>query len=222
MGYETEIKLRIEDEKGLRRTLKKMGAVLVGAGSGRVHEMNLIFDTPEGGLAKHGQLLRIRTETPDGRNRGKTGKGGSPRVILTFKSPPEELAIGEAGPVVRDRRHKVRQEIEVVLTDAAGLQKIFEGLGLRGWFRYEKYRTTYRLPGRVKWAQGLLLEWDETPVGTYLELEGPGEAIDRAAKELGYGVKDYVLKNYLVLYVEDCRRRGVEAGEMVFGVETGR
>jgi adenylate cyclase, class 2 len=215
MGTETEIKLRIEDEKGLRRALKKMGAVLVGAGSGRVHEMNLIFDTPEGGLAKHGQLLRIRTETPDGGKRGKAGKG-APRVLLTFKSPPEELAMGEAAPVVPDRRHKVRQEIEVVLTDAAGLQKIFEGLGLRGWFRYEKYRTTYRLPGRVKWAQGLLLELDETPVGTFLELEGPGEAIDRAAKELGYGVKDYVLKNYLVLYVEDCRRRGVEAGEMLF------
>jgi adenylate cyclase class 2 len=221
MGYETEIKLRIEDEKGLRKALREMGAVLVGPGSGRVHEMNLIFDTPEGGLAKHGQLLRIRTETPDGGKRGKAGKG-APRVLLTFKSPPEELAMGEAAPVMRDRRHKVRQEIEVVLADAEGLQKIFEGLGLRGWFRYEKYRTTYRLPGRVKWAQGLLLELDETPVGTFLELEGPGEAIDRAAKELGYGVKDYVLKNYLVLYVEDCRKRGVEAGEMVFGKEEKR
>ncbi len=221
MGYETEIKLRIDDGKGLKRTLKKMGAVLVGVGSGRVHELNLIFDTPEGGLAKHGQLLRIRTETPKGGKRGKVGKN-APRVLLTFKSPPEELAMGEAAPVVRDRRHKVRQETEVVLTDAAGLQKIFEGLGLRGWFRYEKYRTTYRLPKRVKWAEGLLLEVDETPVGTFLELEGPGEAIDRAAKELGYGVKDYVLKNYLVLYVEDCRRRGVEAGDMLFAEKEKR
>ncbi len=218
MGTETEIKLRIEDEKALRRTLKKLRAVWVGKGNGRAHQMNLIFDTPDGGLAKHGQLLRIRTETPENGKRGKAGKA-RPRVLLTFKSPPEELAMGEAAPAVRDRRHKVRQEIEVVLTDAAGLQKIFEGLGLRGWFRYEKYRTTYRLPGRVKWAQGLLLELDETPVGTFLELEGPGEAIDRAAKELGYGVKDYVLKNYLVLYVEDCRKRGVEAGDMLFAAE---
>ncbi|HKM82430.1 MAG TPA: class IV adenylate cyclase [Candidatus Acidoferrum sp.] len=216
MAYETEIKLRIEDVRALRRVLKRMGAQLVGPGSGRVHEMNLIFDTPEGGLAKHGQLLRIRRETPESGKRGKAGKS-APRVMLTFKSPPEELAMGEAAPAVRDRRHKVRQEIEVVLTDAMGLQKIFEGLGLRGWFRYEKYRTTYRLPGRVKWAQGLLLELDETPVGTFLELEGPGEAIDRAAKELGYGTKDYILKNYLVLYVEDCRRKRVAAGDMVFG-----
>ena len=223
MGYETEIKLRIEDVRALRRMLKSLGTQLVGAGSGRVHEMNLIFDTPQGGLAKHGQLLRIRTETPEsgkGGRRGKAGKG-APRVVLTFKSPPEELAMGEAAPAsaVRDRRYKVRQETEVVLTDAAGLQKIFEGLGLRGWFRYEKYRTTYRLPGRVKWAQGLLLELDETPVGTFLELEGPGAAIDRAAKELGYAAKDYILKNYLVLYVEDCRKKGVEAGDMLFGGE---
>lgn len=219
MGYETEIKLRIEDERGLRRALRRMGAQLVGPGSGRVHEMNVIFDTPEGGLAKHGQLLRIRTETPQNGKGGRRGKAekSAARVVLTFKSPPEELARGEAGPTVRERRYKVRQETEVVLTDAAGLQKIFEGLGLRGWFRYEKYRTTYRLPGRVKWAEGLLLELDETPVGMFLELEGPGEAIDRAAKELGYGAKDYILKNYLVLYVEDCRKRGVEAGDMVFG-----
>jgi adenylate cyclase class 2 len=215
MGYETEIKLRIEDVGALRRTLKRLGAQLAGPGSGRVHEMNLIFDTPQGGLAKHGQLLRIRTETPESGKRGKA-KQGVRRVVLTFKSPPEDLAIGDASPPVRDRRYKVREEIEVLLTDAAGLQKIFEGLGLRGWFRYEKYRTTYRLPGRAKWAQGLLFELDETPVGTFLELEGPGDAIDRAAKELGYGTRDYILKNYLVLYIEDCRKRGVQAGDMVF------
>lgn len=32
-------------------------------------------------------------------------------------------------------------------------------------------------------------------------------------------MKDYVLKNYLMLYVEDCRKRGVEAGEMLFAAE---
>jgi len=224
MGNETEIKLRIGDGKTLRRALKRMGAQLVGLGSGRLHEMNLIFDTPEGGLAKHGQWLRIRTETPQNGKGGRRGKAGkkAPRVVLTFKSPPEELAMGEAAPAVRDGRYKVRQETEVVLTDAAGLQKIFEGLGLRGWFRYEKYRTTYRLPGRMKWAEGLLLELDETPVGTFLELEGPGKAIDQAANELGYGAKDYILKNYLMLYLEDCKKRGVEAGDMVFADGEGK
>jgi adenylate cyclase class 2 len=172
--------------------------------------MNLIFDTPDGGLAKHGQLLRIRTETLASRK-----KKASPRTILTFKSPPDQLAIGPAA-TARDRRHKVREEIELVLTNAPALQKIFEGLGLRGWFRYEKFRTTYKLPALLTWAKGLLIEIDETPLGTFAELEGPSSAIDRAAGELGYSSRDYVLKNYLVLYLDDCRHRDVPPSDMLF------
>ena len=41
-------------------------------------------------------------------------------------------------------------------------------------------------------------------------------AIDRAAAELGYSKRDYVLKNYLTLYVEECRRRGQQPVHMVF------
>ncbi len=104
----------------------------------------------------------------------------------------------------------------MVITDAGTLQKIFEGLGLRGWFRYEKYRTTYKLPGRSKWAQGLLIEVDETPIGTFVELEGPSEAIDRAARELGFSPGDYILKNYLVLYLDDCKKRGQQPTNMLF------
>jgi len=65
---------------------------------------------------------------------------------------------------------------------------------------------------------------DETPVGTYVELEGPGEAIDRCAAELGYARKDYLLKNYLTLYAEDCKRRGKAPGNMLFasGKNAGR
>jgi adenylate cyclase class 2 len=113
----------------------------------------------------------------------------------------------------------VREEIETELTDGATMQRIFEGLGLRGWFRYEKYRTTYVLPGRHAWAKGLLIEVDETPIGTFVELEGDAGAIDRAAKELGYSPKEYVLKNYLVLYVEDCKKRGEQPKDMLFGGE---
>jgi len=115
-----------------------------------------------------------------------------------------------------DRRHKVREEIETELVDGETVRRIFEGLGLRGWFRYEKYRTTYVLPGKRTWAKGLLIEVDETPIGTFVELEGPGEAIDRAAKELGYSQGDYVLKNYLVLYLDECKRAGRAPGNMVF------
>lgn len=215
MAYEIEIKLAIRDGKKLARALKRLGAKPANAKAPRMHEMNVIFDTPDGGLAKHGQLLRIRTEVPAPAKKGAKSKGAG-RTLLTFKSPPEALAIGDVGPA-GDRRHKVREEIETELTDGATVQRIFEGLGLRGWFRYEKYRTTYVLPGRHGWAKGLLIEVDETPIGVFVELEGNAAAIDRAAKELGYSARDYVLKNYLVLYVEECKRRGESPKDMLFG-----
>jgi adenylate cyclase class IV len=215
MPYEIEIKLAIRNPKALQRSLKKLGAKPANPKAPRMHEMNLIFDTPDGGLAKHGQLLRIRTETPAPSKKGARSKAVA-RTLLTFKSPPEELAIGDVGPGA-GRRHKVREEIETELIDGATIRRIFEGLGLRGWFRYEKYRTTYVLPSRHAWAKGLLIEVDETPIGTFVELEGQSAAIDRAAEELGYSTRDYVLKNYLVLYVEECKRRGEQPKDMLFG-----
>jgi adenylate cyclase, class 2 len=210
MPRETEIKLHIASPKSFFRALAKLGAKPCAS---RVHEHNVIFDTPDGGLAKHGQLLRIRTETPALAGK-KPARKATPRVILTFKSPPEQLAIGEVS--FNDRRHKVREEIEVVLTEASSLQKIFEGLGLKGWFRYEKFRTPYKYPARVKWAKDLVIDFDETPIGTFVELEGPPHAIDQAAKELGHSPRDYVLKNYLVLYIDDCKRQGLQPTHMLF------
>lgn len=206
MARETEIKLKVEDVKAFARKLKKLGAKTIGAGDGRVHEFNTIFDTPDGGLAKHGQLLRIRTETPGGK--GKSG--GAKRIVLTFKQPTVR-GISDEGA-----RFKVREETETELTDSGALVKIFEGLGLRGWFSYEKYRTTWKLGAKEKWAKSLLIEVDETPVGTYVELEGPPEAIDRAAEVFGFARKDYLLKNYLTLYAEACRRKGIAPGNMLF------
>jgi len=215
MAYEIEIKLAIADRKVLQRRLKRLGVKPKDPKCPRVHEMNLLFDTPDGGLAKHGQLLRIRTESPAG---GKKQAKTVSRTLLTFKSPPEQLAIGDIRPS-GERRYKVREEIETLLSDGAPLQRIFEGLGLRGWFRYEKYRTTYLLPARHRWAKGLLVEVDETPIGVFVELEGSGQAIDRAAQELGFSRKDYVLKNYLVLYLEECRRTGRQPTHMLFNSE---
>jgi adenylate cyclase class 2 len=205
MAKEREIKLRVEDEKALKKALVRLSAKPVGAGEGRVHEWNVIFDTPQGGLAKHGQLLRIRKETA----RGKAKKSEGARNILTFKKP----AVAAEGD---GHGHKVREEIETEVKDDTALRQIFEGLGMSGWFSYEKYRTTMKLPGSAKWAKDLVIEMDETPIGTFLELEGPAEAIDRAASELGYAKKDYIVKSYLALYLEECRRRGESPKDMVF------
>lgn len=214
MAQEIEIKLKISDPKALRLALKRLGARLVGGGTGRVHEWNVLFDTPKGDIARHGQLLRIRTETPE--RKSKSSKRPlAQRALLTFKRPVPGREMGQ-GSAEDNHRHKVREEFELQVTDSRTLTKIFEGLGMRGWFRYEKRRTTFRLPPTKRWAKGLLIELDETPIGTFVELEGPPAAIDRAARELGYERQDYIVKNYLTLYVEHCRRQGIEPKDMVF------
>jgi adenylate cyclase class 2 len=203
MAKEREIKLRIANLPALRRALVKLGAQVVKP---RVHERNVIFDTPEFRLAKREQLLRIRTEVPAGQSR----KGRS-NSLVTFKRP-----ILVAGPSKKSERHKVREEIELEVSDGKALARIFEGLGMRGWFHYEKFRTTFRLPGSRRWAKGLLLELDETPIGVFLELEGPAGAIDRAAQALGFEKRDYILANYMTLYREYCQSRGEEPRDMLF------
>jgi adenylate cyclase, class 2 len=230
MPNETEIKLKIRDVKALQRILKRLGAKPVGSSTGRVHEENLIFDTPDGGLAKHGQLLRLRTETAAAAPSKKSAKSrksskksaaklvsslAPTRQILTFKRPTaQQAAATDRYPAPGS--HKIREEIEAQVSDSGNLIKIFEGLGMRGWFRYEKYRTTYRLPAAKSWARGLLIELDETPIGSFVELEGPPHAIDRAATELGFTKSNYIITNYLSLYVEDCRRKGEQPENMLF------
>ena len=203
MAEEREIKLRIENLPALQHALANLGARIVKQ---RVHEHNTIFDTPRFTLAKREQLLRIRTETLVAKNR-KT----SPHSVVTFKKPI--LTAASAGKI---ERHKVREEAELKISDARALAEIFDGLGLRGWFRYEKFRTTFQLRASNVWAKRLLLELDETPIGIFLELEGPAKAIDRAAQALGFDKKDYILANYLVLYREFSVSRGEEPGDMLF------
>jgi adenylate cyclase class 2 len=208
---EIEVKLRVRDARSARKMLAKIGAKPVRHAAankdGRVHELNTLFDTPQGGFARHGQLLRLRVESPVTR-----GSKAASRAILTYKGPAE-------GPA---RSHfKVREEHEVVVADADAMHRILESLGLRGWFRYEKFRAAFSLPASSRWAAGLQLDLDETPVGIFLELEGPPLAIDRAAQELGYAPTNYITKDYLFLHIEQCRKGGIVVSQLAPGVVTG-
>ena len=201
MASEREIKLRVSNVQGIKAALARLLAEPCGSGNGRVHEWNTIFDTARQDLAKKGQLLRIRKET-------RAGESEKVRFILTFKQPSDAERDGHG--------HKVREEIETEVNDGEALNRIIEGLGVSAWFVYEKYRTTWKLPDSESWARDLSIELDETPIGTFLELEGPAEAIDRAARELGYSKEDYITNSYLGLYLDECRRRGELPGNMVF------
>ena len=60
---------------------------------------------------------------------------------------------------------KMRDELETVVGDGEVLQHVFEELGLHVWFRYQKYREEFA-------AEEVTIALDETPVGTYVEIEG--------------------------------------------------
>lgn len=225
MAREIEVKLRVEDVAALRKLLHRLGARTVASGSGRVHEWNTLYDTAAQELRGRDQLLRVRVETPTGATSSKHAmahsKTGKKRFVLTFKGPVTKSGgPGAEKPGASDRRfggnHKVREEIELEIGDAKALGTIIGRLGMRESFHYEKFRSTFRMPESARWAKGLLIELDETPIGNFMELEGPSRAIDRAAKLLGYSKHQYVLTNYLRLHAEECIRRGEKVGDMVF------
>jgi adenylate cyclase, class 2 len=108
-------------------------------------------------------------------------------------------------------RYKSRPELETSVSSVETLGQILGHLGYEPCFRYEKYRTEF-----VSKKEEGLVTLDETPIGDFLELEGPGEWIDNTAKQLGFSQQDYVLDSYARLYVADCERRGVEPSDMVF------
>jgi adenylate cyclase class 2 len=214
MAHEIEIKLRVKDLGELRALLKGLGARTVHRGTGRIHEWNTLFDTPGHDLRKSERLLRTRIETPN-QEVSRRKKNAAQPALLTFKGPVLK-GPRRGGSAGRAEQHKIREEIEFQLGDAVAVAKILERLGMRPSFHYEKYRTTFQLPATRAWAKGLLIEVDETPIGIFMELEGPPKAIDRAARGLGFSKKEYILTNYVSLFAEDCRRQGKQMGDMVF------
>ena len=119
--------------------------------------------------------------------------------LITWKGP------GDPG------RYKSRPELETSVGSVETLGQILRRLSFEPCFRYEKYRTEF-----VSKNEGGVVTLDETPIGDFMELEGPGEWIDNTANQLGFSQQDYVLDSYARLYVADCERRGVEPSDMVF------
>jgi adenylate cyclase class 2 len=207
---EIEIKLRVPDAAALRSRLKLLRAREI---TPRTYESNTLFDTPEQYLRRRGKLIRIRVEILSANLSKKRPSENTP-ALLTYKGPSHlSRSAHKAAKNSRTRSHfKIKDEAEVRIADAPEMARILQSLGFHPAFRYEKFRTTYTLPG----MRGLKIELDETPVGTYLELEGPVAAIDRCARLLGYARRDYLNENYGSLYLAECRRLGRKPGHMLF------
>lgn len=137
----------------------------------------------------------------------------------TLRSSSRLIRLREAGKTSTltfkgrsaDTMHKIREEVETTVARPLAMQRILSEVGLRPMFRYEKYRTEFSAAGN----RGLVL-LDETPIGTFLEIEGPARWIDRTARALGFGPDDYILLSYGALYAAWCREHSVEPSNMTF------
>jgi adenylate cyclase class 2 len=109
-----------------------------------------------------------------------------------------------------DTHHKIREEVETRLKNPAAMERVLQELDLSPVFRYEKYRTEYTSGSRG------VVTLDETPIGTFLEIEGSPRWIDRTAKLLGFGTADYILSSYGLLYLQYCQQHGIQPSNMVF------
>jgi len=188
--HEIEIKLEVRRPSALKRRLSVLGFRPIRE---RHFESNCLFDFPDRRLYRVGRLVRIRYADGDG--------------ILTFK-----------GPQIRSGLYKVREEIETRVEDVGMLVGILEGIGLKEVFRYEKYRTVYGRQGRWGNPEGAKLLYDETPIGNYVELEGPERWIEEMARQLGYQRDEYIIASYGRLYREKSRQLGKEPTNMLFPV----
>src|ERR1700753_1043403 len=113
----------------------------------RLFEANNLYDRAAGELRSAGMVLRLR----------QVGE----KNVVTWKGR------GEPGP------HKSRPEIETTVGSAEVLAQIFERIGFSRSFLYEKFRTElHRTSDQVG-----MVTIDETPIGSFIELEGPAEWI---------------------------------------------
>jgi adenylate cyclase class 2 len=88
---------------------------------------------------------------------------------------------------------KSRDEIECCAADADCLLALFARLGFAPVRRYQKRREEWRL-GQV------LVALDETPMGTFVEIEGAVPALGPAAAALALDPRQAVVGTYLELW----------------------
>ena len=116
------------------------------------------------------------------------------RAIVTHKGPRQDRGDGIKG----------RAETELEVSDGDVFHAILTTLGYRPVFRYQKYREAWR------WRD-VEIVIDETPIGTFLEIEGPVATIHEAARALGRGPGDYIADSYAALFFAAGGK-----GDMVF------
>lgn len=113
----------------------------------------------------------------------------------------------KSGP--QSDRHKSRREVETVVENGPAMAEILEALGYQPSFRYEKFRS--------EWSDSTgHVVIDETPIGTFGEIEGPPDWIDATARKLHISQDQYLKQSYAELFIAWKQKNKSNAIEMTF------
>ncbi len=185
---EIELKFPISDPAALQARLPQLGFHL---DTPRTFEHNTLYDTAARDLRVQRQLLRIRQY--------------GDLCTVTHKRLPDQAAIDTT-------RYKIRIETETTVADGHALAEIFEQLGYIPVFIYEKFRTEWS--HTIERSAHLVV--DETPIGNYVELEGPPGWIDQTVAELQIDPATCLTDSYGKLFLDWKQRTGSPAEHLTF------
>jgi adenylate cyclase, class 2 len=133
------------------------------------------------------------------------------RCVLRIRTESGKSLMTYKGPV-QPSRMKLRPEHETIISDGEVMLRVFEELGLHVWWRYEKYREEYS-------AEDCTIALDETPIGTFVEVEGGEHGILTMTEALGRSPADFVLDSYRGLFIKHRTEFGFAGNDMVFDAE---
>ena len=113
------------------------------------------------------------------------------------------------GPVAFEGNVKKREEVQTGVESFELAISLFETLGFRPTFRYQKFREVWRI-GAVE------VVLDRTPIGEYFEIEGALDTIREVVDHLGLRMEDAIRSSYSDLYRLARRTRADLPENMVF------
>jgi len=106
-------------------------------------------------------------------------------------------------------RYKIRVENETPVADGEKMEAILRALRFAPTFRYEKFRS--------EWSDGRgHVVVDETPIGSFGEIEGAARWIDRTAQKLRIVPEAYITDTYAALFFQWKKQNRSAAREMTF------
>src|SRR4051812_27477752 len=183
MPQEIEVKFALKDRAELVRKLHDIGGQRLYP---ETFEDNIVLDR-RGELRTKGSLLRVR----------KFGKYS----IATYK-----------GPMAIEGGIKSREEVQTGVESFELAIQLFDSLGFKPVFRYQKYREVWRV-------SDVEVVLDRTPIGDYFEIEGAVELIRTVTAQLGMNMDQAIRQTYADLYRQHRRTRADLPENMVFAPE---